>query len=62
TGEKVKITAKEAKAQYLKDLKKSIKDNEDFFLGNGIDYQLFKMNEPLTETLKLYLKKRIKLA
>jgi len=61
TGEKVKITAKEAKAQYLKDLKKSIKDNEDFFLGNGVDYQLFKMNEPLTETLKLYLKKRIKL-
>ena len=62
TGEKVKISAKEAKDQYLKDLEKNIKENEDFFLGNGIDYQLFKMNEPLTETLKLYLKKRIKLA
>ena len=58
TGIKLKVDAKAAKKQYIKLLKDKIKAIKDLLLSNNISYQLFNMDEPLAEALKLFLKRR----
>ncbi|MBZ9729388.1 DUF58 domain-containing protein [Salegentibacter sp. JZCK2] len=58
TGARMEIDAKEARAQYLKSLEKSIKTTKEVMLANAISYQLLRLDEPIGEALQLLLKKR----
>lgn len=61
TGDKVKVDAKEAKNNYLKDLNTMMTTTKNMLLSNNIGYQLFMLNEPLGEALQLFLKQRSQL-
>ncbi len=61
TGIKLKINAKEAKKSYLKSLENMMVETQNFLLTNNINYHLFKLDDPIQNTLQLFLKKRIKL-
>ncbi len=58
TGIKVKVDAKTAKANYLKQLQDTIQTTKDILLSNGIGYHLFKLNDPIADALTLFLKQR----
>lgn len=58
TGTKIKVNAKEAKAQYLETLTQSMTDTKDELLANGIGYELFTLDRHIGEALQLFLKKR----
>lgn len=58
TGTKLKVDAKAAKKQYKKLLKEKMKATRDLLLSNNISYQMFSLNEPLGEAIKLFLKRR----
>lgn len=61
TGNKLKVSAKEAKKHYLETLQNKLVQTEELLLNQGISHQVFTMGEPLGETLNLFLKKRINL-
>lgn len=58
TGARMEIDAKDARAQYLKSLEKSIKTAKEVMLAKAISYQLLRLDEPIGEALQLLLKKR----
>lgn len=58
TGTKLKVDAKAAKKQYKKLLKEKMKATRDLLLSNNISYQMFSLNEPIGEAIKLFLKRR----
>lgn len=58
TGAKVKVDTKKAKEMYLQSLSKKMNAANEAFLSQGIDYQLFRLNEPISEVLQLFLKRR----
>ena len=61
TGIKLKVDAAETKKQYLKSLDKMMASTKDILLANDISYHLFRLDEPMSEALQLFLKKRSKL-
>ncbi|MGY3793453.1 DUF58 domain-containing protein [uncultured Aquimarina sp.] len=61
TGAKLKIDTKTAKKQYLASLEEMIKKAKNTLLMNDVDYHLCELNQPIEETLRLFLKKRNKL-
>ena len=58
TGAKLKVDSKTAKKQYKKLLKDKMKATKNLLLSNNISYQLFDMEQPMGEALKLFLKRR----
>lgn len=58
TGAKVKVDTKKAKELYLRSLTKKMSAMNNGFLNQGIGYQLFRLNEPISEVLQLFLKRR----
>lgn len=58
TGIKIKVDAKTAKANYLKALQETIDITKNTLLSNGIGHHLFKLNDPISEALNLFLKQR----
>jgi len=58
TGTKVKVNAKEAKAEYLRALARSMTKTREELLANGIEYELFTLDSHIGEVLQLFLKKR----
>ena len=58
TGNRVKVEPQEIKSNYLQQLEAHIKAKKDFLLDNDISYQLFKLNQPIAETITQFLNKR----
>ena len=58
TGSKVKVEAKEAKQTYVNLLSRQMDESRNQFLAHGIGYQLFQLDEPISEALQLFLKRR----
>lgn len=58
TGERLKLNAGEARSAYLRSMDDMIKATKENLLSSGITYQLFRLDEPLGETLQVFLKKR----
>lgn len=58
TGERVSVNAKDAKGMYLKAMDENQKMIKNSFLTKDIGYSLFRMDEPLQETLQFFLKRR----
>lgn len=61
TGERMKVDAKEARAHYLATLGQKIKTTREKLLSQGISYEIFSLDEPMGEALKIFLKKRMSL-
>ena len=61
TGATVQVDAGKAQAAYRKKLQERIRTLREELLGQGIDYRLFRMDEPLGEALQQYLKQRSRL-
>lgn len=61
TGKRVKVNAKNAKEHYLEEIQTALLRTKDFFLSNGIGYEVFRLDSPIEEALQLFLKKRIRL-
>lgn len=61
TGSRMKVNAKEARLKYLESLEEMIEATKSTLLANGIGYHLFRLDDPIGETLQLLLKKRISL-
>ena len=61
TGKRMKVNANEARIKYLGSLEEMIESTKSTLLANGIGYHLFRLDEPIWETLQLMLKKRISL-
>ncbi|MFS4417739.1 DUF58 domain-containing protein [Maribacter sp. 2307ULW6-5] len=61
TGDKVKVNAKEARKAYLEQMERATERNKMEFLGQGIGYKRFRMDEDLATVLPLFLKVRNKL-
>lgn len=61
TGKKLKVDTKTAKKDYLKSLDKTIQATRNSLLSSGITYYLFKLNDPISEALNLFLKQRAQL-
>ena len=58
TGVKVKVDAKSAKSNYLKTLEQTMGLTKNILLSNGISHHVFKLNDPISEALNLFLKQR----
>lgn len=58
TGEKIKANATSAKARYLGKMQQNLAHIRHLLLDNGIGYELFRMDTPLNDALKLFLGKR----
>lgn len=61
TGTRMKVNAEGARLDYLQSLQEMIEITKSILLANGIGYHLFRLDEPITETLQVLLKKRISL-
>lgn len=61
TGTRVKVSAKEARVKYLTNMENMIETTKSRLLAEGIGYHLFRLDEPIGETLQVLLKKRISL-
>lgn len=61
TGKRMKVNAKEARFKYLSLLEETMETTKSILLANGIGYHLFRLDDPIGETLQLMLKKRISL-
>jgi len=57
-GTRVKINAKEAKSNYLKNLKTYFETLKNELLSHGIRYERFQLDRPLGEALQTFIKKR----
>ncbi len=58
TGSRLKVDTKEAKKKYLEALDLRMNEIKETFLANGINYQLFRLDEPMGEALHGFLKQR----
>ena len=58
TGAKLKVDAADTRKQYLKSLEEMMAYTKDILLANDISYHLFRLDEPMSEALQLFLKKR----
>ncbi len=58
TGNKVKVDAKTAKPDYLQSLSTLMSENKSTLLRQGIGYQIFQLDEPIAEALRLFLIRR----
>ena len=58
TGTKLKIDTKTAKQEYLKSMEGMMTHIKNQLLSASIEYQLFRLNDPMEEVLQLFLKKR----
>lgn len=58
SGAKLKVSAKKARQQYVQSLNSWMGHTKQMLLGNGIGYHLFQMDEPISEALQVFLKKR----
>jgi uncharacterized protein (DUF58 family) len=58
SGQKVKVSTKQAREPYMQAISSSIEAIKDEFLSQGIDYELFKMNTPVEQALQLFLRRR----
>lgn len=58
TGNKIKVNTKAYKEEYINKVQQNIKSNEAVLLSKNISYHLFRLDEPLENTLQLFLKKR----
>ncbi len=61
TGLKTKVHTKEAKATYVSALNQSITSIRGEMLANGIQYNLFTLDNDIGDALRLFLKHRTKL-
>jgi uncharacterized protein (DUF58 family) len=61
TGKRVKVNAKNSKAQYLKEMEAALVKTKNFFLSNTIGHEVFRLDSPMEEALQLFLKKRMRL-
>lgn len=61
TGVKLKVNANDAKGHYLKSLNDTLKSTKEALHANGISYHLFRLDGHIGESLKFFLKKRLKL-
>lgn len=61
TGNRIKVNAGEARENYLRSLEEMLATIKETLLANAIGYQLFRLDEPIGETLQLMLKKRMSL-
>lgn len=61
TGVKRKVNARDVKVTYLDALEKSIDGIKESLLMSGISYELFHLDDPIPDTLQLFLKKRQRL-
>lgn len=58
TGTKLKIDTRTAKKEYLKSMEIMMAQIRHDLLSASIEYQLFRLNDPIEEVLQLFLKKR----
>ena len=61
TGTRVKVEPTEARKYYKRAFDEHIESKKLFLLNNDISYQLFRMDEPIGETIKTFIKKRQRL-
>src|SRR5690606_16638351 len=61
TGTRMKVNANEARLKYLDNLETMIENTKSTLLAKGIGYHMFRLEEPIGETLNILLKKRISL-
>ncbi len=61
TGNRVKVEPNETRKHYKKVFADHLEDKKLFLLNNDISYQLFRMDDPLRETIQTFLKKRQRL-
>ncbi|CAN5230151.1 DUF58 domain-containing protein [soil metagenome] len=58
TGDRVKVNANDAREYYLKSIEELITNTKNTLLANGISYHLFRLDEPVSQALQVFLKKR----
>ncbi len=58
TKNKVKVNAKAAKRGYLNALQENINNTRNTLFSEGIAHHLFKLDDPIAETISLFLKQR----
>ena len=58
TGDRVKVDAKAAKSVYLQSMSESILRIKNKLLQQGIGYYMFRLDEPIAEALRLFLRRR----
>ena len=58
TGAKVKVDAEAAAREYLNAMSQMMANTKDELLTHGIGHHLFKLDAPIGEALKLFLKQR----
>jgi uncharacterized protein (DUF58 family) len=51
TGSRMKVNAQEARIKYLESLQEMVETTKSKLLANGIGYHLFRLDEPIGETL-----------
>ncbi len=61
TGTRLKVDAAEAKKEYLIALEEMLSETRNALMAKDINYHLFRLDDPIGETLQLFLKKRLKL-
>lgn len=61
TGAQVKLDPEIARKDYNNLLTQKLSETREFLLANDIGYSLFKLDDPIEETLQLFLKKRNRL-
>ena len=61
TGAQVKLDPEIARREYDVLLNQKLSETREFLLANDIGYSLFKLDDPIEETLQLFLKKRNRL-
>lgn len=61
SGEKVKVNARDARAQYVQAMESSMTIIKEKLLSSGVGYDLFTLDKHLGEALQLFLKKRANL-
>lgn len=58
TGERVEVNVKAAKNHYLKSFEENLNGIKNSFLMKNIGYELFRCDQSIEESLRLYLKQR----
>jgi len=62
TGVKRKVDTEQAKKYYLQSLKNHIAETKNTLLAGNIGYHLFRLDEPIGNTLQLFIKMRNRIA
>jgi len=58
TNEKIQMDSPTVRKQYLEQLEQHLKSIKQQALAQGINYHLFRMDEPIGEALKIFLKRK----